>query len=89
MKTFLIVLTAWTIFFIYACNKNDKQQYGREEGCNCGMVCEDGIDLKSNSYWLLVENECTGSQKRFSVDKVIWGLHHQGDRICINNALPW
>ena len=88
MKTFLIVLTAWVMFFVYAC-RDEPQGYGQEEGCNCGIVCEDGIDIQYDCYWLLVENECSGSQKKFCVDQLIWNSYHAGDRICINDQKPW
>ena len=38
MKTFLIVISVWAAFFLYACNRDQPQGYGEEEYCNCGMV---------------------------------------------------
>lgn len=89
MKTFFIIFAAWGLFFLYSCNKNEPQGYGQEEFCNCGVVCEDGIDSKNNCYWLLVENECSGSKKKFCVDQLVWSAYFKGERICINQESPW
>jgi hypothetical protein len=89
MKTFLLIIAMWIAFFIYACNKDNPQGYGEEDFCNCGMVREDSIHTASQSYLLIVENECSGNQKTFIVDPLIYSAYYKGDRICINNQEPW
>lgn len=88
MKTFLIVVSVWIAFFVFAC-KDEPQGYGEDQGCNCGIVCEDGIDSVNQCYWLLVENECSGNKKKFCVDQLVWQSYSDGDRICINDESPW
>ena len=88
MKTFLIVLAVWSTYFFFACNK-EPQGYGQDEGCNCGIICEDGIDTPTQCHWLLVENDCSGNTKRFCVDPLVWSAYPVGDRICINNQSAW
>lgn len=89
MKTFLIVISVWIGFFIYACTKDNPKGYGEDQGCNCGIICEDGVDTANQCYWFLVENECSGTSKKFCVDKLVWSAYQQGERICINDESPW
>jgi hypothetical protein len=89
MKTLLAIMLMWTVFFVYACDKDEPQGYGEETYCNCGIVCEYGVDSENQCYWLLIENECSGSTKKFCVDQFVWSAYSQGDRICINDQSPW
>lgn len=89
LKTCLLIILMWIAFFVYACNRDEPQGYGKDEGCNCGTICDDGVDSANQCYWLLVENECSGSQKKFCVDQLVWNSYKQGDRICINDQSPW
>ena len=89
MKTFLIVVCVYVAFYMYACGKDEPQGYGNEEYCNCGVVVEDSIHTASQTYLLIVENECSGNQKNFIVDPLIYSAYSIGDRICINNQSPW
>lgn len=89
MKTFLVIIAMWTAFFVYACNGDEPQGYGEEEYCNCGMVREDSVITASQTYLLIVENECSGNEKTFIVDQLIYSAYYKGDRICINDQSPW
>ena len=79
----------WSCFFIYACNKNEPAGYGKEEFCNCGIVREDSIHTASAHYMLIVQNECSGNEKTFIVDHLVYGAYYKGDRICINEQEQW
>jgi hypothetical protein len=89
MKTFLIVLSVWVLFFIYACNKDKPQGYGKEEFCNCGVILQDSIHTASQTYLFIVENECSGESKTFIVDPLVYSAYYPGDRICVNDESPW
>jgi len=89
MKKVLIIIAIWVGFFVYACQKDEPQGYGEDQGCNCGIVCEYGIDSFNQCYWLLIENECSSNQKKFCVDQLVWSAYNEGDRICINDESPW
>lgn len=90
MRTCLGIILMWTAFFVYACrDKDDPQGYGEDQGCNCGTICEDGIDSAYNCNYFLVENECSGNIKKFCVDPLVWSAYYEGDRICINDQSPW
>lgn len=89
MKTFFGVLLMWVVVIGYLGCGKEPQGYGEDQGCNCGTICEDGIDSANNCNWLLVENECSGATKRFCVDELVWSAYKEGDRICINDESPW
>lgn len=89
MKKLLLILAMWTAFFVYACNKDEPQGYGEDQGCNCGTICEYGVDSANQCYWLLIENDCSGVAKRFCVDQLVWSAYQVGERICINDESPW
>ena len=89
MKTFLLIVAMWTCFFVYACNKDQPKGYGKEEYCNCGIVCSDSIATAQGLYLLSVENECSGNEKLFIVDQLVYNAYFVGDRICINDEQPW
>lgn len=89
MGTRLVIILMWVISISYLSCEEKSNGYGKDEGCNCGIVCEDGVDAASNCQWLLVENECSGSLMKFCVDKSIWSVYHEGDRICINEQSAW
>lgn len=83
------IILMWIAVLSYLGCKKEPQGYGDDQGCNCGTVCEDGIDAAYNCHWLMVENDCSGAQKRFCVDPLVWSAYHVGDRICINDQSPW
>lgn len=89
MKTFFIIITMWTAFFVFSCNKDEPQGYGEEEFCNCGIICEDSIHSQTQTYFFIVENECSGNSKTFIVDPLVYSAYFQGDRICINDQSAW
>lgn len=89
MRTFLLIIGLWIGFFLYACNKDDPQGYGKEEFCNCGIISEDSIHSPTQTYLFIVENECSGNEKTFIVDQLIYSAYYKGDRICINDQKPW
>ena len=74
---------------MYACNKNQPQGYGKEDFCNCGMLREDSIHTASQTYLFIIENECSGNEKTFIVDPLIYSAYYKGDRICVNDQSPW
>jgi hypothetical protein len=89
MNTFLTVVAVWVAFFLFACKKDEPQGYGEEGYCNCGVVVEDSIHTATTTYLLIVENECSGNERNFIVDPLIYSAYYKGDRICINNQSPW
>jgi hypothetical protein len=89
MKKVLLIIAMWTAFFVYACDKDEPQGYGEDQGCNCGIICEDGIDSANQCYWFIVENDCSGASKTFCVDQLVWSAYSVGERICINEQSPW
>ncbi len=89
MKKFLLIIAMWIAFFFYACNGENPQGYGKEDFCNCGIVRQDSIHSTSQSYLLIVENECSANLKTFIVDQIVYNKFYVGDRICINDQAPW
>jgi hypothetical protein len=89
MRTFLLIILIWIGFFLYACTKDEPQGYGEEQFCNCGIICQDSIHSQSQTYFFIVENECSGNEKAFIVDQLIYSAYYEGQRICINDQKPW
>jgi predicted small secreted protein len=89
LKLLLAIILLWVAFVAYACNKDSPQGYGQDNGCNCGTIVDDDVDSATQCYWLLIENDCSGNQKRFCVDPLVWSAYPVGDRICINNINNW
>jgi hypothetical protein len=73
---------------IIACRDENAVDMG-DDLCACGIIVNDSIDESVNCYWLEVENDCTGNQKKFCVDQLIWYANKPGDRICFKYQSNW
>ncbi len=85
----VIIISMWICFCIYACQKDDPIGYGKDNGCNCGIITEEGINSKKQDYWIKVKNESTNNEKVFSLNSDVWQKYSVGDKFCINNISYW
>jgi hypothetical protein len=75
-----VILTIAVVALISSCKKKE------EEGpCNCGTVKSDNVQ----DYSVVIENECTGSTKTFTLASGDWMNAHPGSRYCITNSGKW
>ena len=87
MKTIIIVSLS---MLLISCSKDDVQTNNNTNtGCNCGTIVDDGIDSAISCYWLKIENDCTGNQKKFCFDQLIWQTNYVGDYFCVSNVTSW
>jgi hypothetical protein len=75
-----IVLAIAVVALLGSCKKE------KEEGpCNCGTVKSDNVQ----DYSVVIENECTGSTKTFTLAPSDWMNAHVGSNYCITNSGKW
>lgn len=85
----VLIISMWICFCIYACQKDDPIGYGKDNGCNCGIVIDEGIISQTQCYWLKLKNECTNNEKTFCLDSFVWQSYSVGDKVCINDISSW
>lgn len=74
-----VILTIAVVALISSCKKE-------EEGpCNCGIVQSDNVQ----DYSVVIQNECTGSNKTFNLSAGDWMNAHPGSKFCITNSGKW
>jgi len=75
-----IVLAIAVVALISSCKKKE------DEGpCNCGIVQSDNVQ----DYSVVIKNECSGSNKTFTLAPSDWMDAHVGSNYCITNSGKW
>lgn len=76
-KTIAIAIVA---LVLGSCKKKE------EEGpCNCGIIQSDN----AQDYSIVIQNECTGNNKTFTLSAGDWMNAHPGTKYCITNSGKW
>ena len=53
--------------------------------CNCGEIVSDRV----SDYSVVIRNECSGNEKRFTLNQGDWMNAHPGSDYCITNEEGW
>ena len=77
MKKVIIIAVA---ALISSCSKKEKNQ-----PCNCGVIQSD----KVQNYSVVIQNECSGNNKTFTLSEGDWMNAHPGTKYCITNSGKW
>lgn len=77
MKKVIIIAVA---ALISSCNKKEKNQ-----PCNCGVIQSDNVQ----NYSVVIQNECSGNNKTFTLSEGDWMNAHPGTKYCITNSGKW
>ncbi len=77
LKTILILLTLGLIFL--SCQK--------PTDCNCGFVAAERIDSDGDefTFYITVENDCTGQWDTFQITREEWRQVSVGTSYCMKN----
>ena len=73
------MLIAIMVVTIGSCKKKEDQP------CNCGLVQSDNVQ----DYSVVIQNECTGNNKTFTLSPGDWMNAHPGSKYCITNSSKW
>jgi hypothetical protein len=75
-----IIMSIAIVALISSCKKKE------DEGpCNCGIVQSDNVA----DYSVVIKNECSNSNKTFTLSAGDWMNAHVGSRYCITNSGKW
>jgi hypothetical protein len=74
-KTIIIAVVA----LISSCNKKE------DKPCNCGVIQSDNVQ----NYSVVIQNECSGNNKEFTLSEGDWMNAHPGTNYCITNSGKW
>ena len=74
-KTIIIAVVA----LISSCDKKETQP------CNCGIIQSDNVQ----NYSVVIQNECSGNNKTFTLSAGDWMNAHPGTKYCITNSGKW
>jgi hypothetical protein len=73
-----LILLVGTIVIV-SCKKEE------DKPCNCGIVQSDNVQ----NYSVVIQNECSGNNKEFTLQQGDWMNAHVGSSYCITNASKW
>ena len=76
MKKLILLVSIVTVV---SCKKE------KDKPCNCGVVQSDNVQ----NYSVVIQNECTGNNKEFTLQQGDWMNAHVGSNYCITNASKW
>lgn len=73
-----VILLISTIIIV-SCKKEE------DKPCNCGLIQSDNVQ----NYTVVIQNECSGNNKEFTLQQGDWMNAHVGSNYCITNASKW
>jgi len=53
--------------------------------CNCGVVQSD----RATDYSVVIKNDCTNNEQRFTLDYADWMKAYVGESFCITDVTSW
>jgi hypothetical protein len=65
-----------------SCKKDNPKP---NEVCNCGLVQSDDV----TDYSVVIQNSCSGNNKKFYLQEGDWMNAHIGSNYCITNVTSW
>jgi hypothetical protein len=74
-----VILSIAVVALISSCKKKE------DEPCNCGTIQSDNVQ----NYSVVIQNECTGNNKEFTLSQSDWMDAHVGSHYCITNTGKW
>lgn len=77
MKKVIIIAVA---ALISSCNKKESNN-----PCNCGIIQSDNVQ----NYSVVIQNECSGNNKTFTLSEGDWMNAHPGTKYCITDSGKW
>ena len=80
MKKIIILVGIVTLGL--SCNKDNPQP---NKPCNCGLIQSDDV----TDYSVVIQNDCSGNNKKFYLQEGSWMNAHPGDNYCITNVTSW
>lgn len=75
-----IILAISVVALISSCKKKEE-----EKPCNCGIIQSDNVQ----DYSVVIQNECSGNNKTFTLSPSDWMDAHVGSNYCITNSGKW
>ena len=75
-----VILTIAVVALISSCKKKEE-----DAPCNCGIVQSDNVQ----NYTVVIQNECSGNNKTFTLSAGDWMNAHPGSKYCITNSGKW
>lgn len=75
-----IILAIAVVALLGSCKKEEE-----EKPCNCGTVQSDNVQ----DYSVVIQNECSGNNKTFTLSSSDWMNAHVGSNYCITNSGKW
>lgn len=75
-----IVLAIAVVALLGSCKKKEE-----DKPCNCGTVQSDNVQ----DYSVVIQNECSGANKSFTLAPSDWMNAHVGSSYCITNSGKW
>lgn len=73
-----LLLIALLSLFLTNCEKETVE-------CNCGLILDDDV----TNYSVLIENDCSGNKKWFTLYPGDWMKAYVGSHYCIENVQSW
>ena len=77
-----IILALVLIVISYSCNKDNPQP---NKPCNCGLIQSDDV----TDYSVVIQNDCSGNNKKFFLQQGDWMSAYVGTHYCITNVTSW
>ena len=65
--------------------KKDNPKPKPNEVCNCGLVQSDDV----TEYSVVIQNSCSGNNKKFYLQEGDWMNAYVGSNYCITNVTSW
>lgn len=57
----------------------------KKQACNCGTI----VDDRASDYSVVIKNDCSGNQMRFTLTREEWLTAYVGSEYCITNVTNW
>ena len=74
-----VILSIAVVALVSSCKKKE------DKPCNCGVVQSDNVQ----NYSVVIQNECSGNNKEFTLSQSDWMKAYVGSNYCITNASKW
>ena len=77
-----IIILAGIVGLGLSCNKDNIQP---NKPCNCGLIQSDDVA----DYSVVIQNDCSGNNKKFYLQQGSWMTAYVGTHYCITNTISW
>ncbi|MEN8901515.1 MAG: hypothetical protein ABF247_09455 [Nonlabens sp.] len=73
------ILALSICFLVFSCESEEDPQ------CNCGLIVSDDV----SDYSVVIRSDCSGNEKKFTLQEGDWFNAHPGENFCITNSTGW